>query len=288
MSRKAAAAFTLIELPAVSKHKRAAFTLIELLVVIGIIAVLLGILLPTLAKVRLQALNANCASNLRQIVQGCGIYAAENRGFLPARFREGAGYDQPFWSYLVQDINDSKIPRYGLGLLYERGYIKTEKVFYCPGGRAHPNHNLDEFPQPWMSDKSINYRTSYSFNPHYALKTPGDTNSPKITAYPRINQKDWKYKSIALDLISSSEKISHFSGNEKIASWNVAYADGHVTLARSKLVQDQMKARGRIDDDKGQTSSFNWGLMDDYRDMIETVADNRNPKDRSLTNRVKH
>src|SRR4029434_60690 len=84
-------------------RRRQAFTLIELLVVIGIIAVLLSILLPTMAKVRQQALNANCASNLRQIVQGCAIYAAENRGFLPPRFREGKqGYDQPFWSYLVQ------------------------------------------------------------------------------------------------------------------------------------------------------------------------------------------
>ena len=275
------------------RRKAAAFTLIELLVVIGIIAVLLSILLPTLAKVRLQALNANCASNLRQIVQACQIYAAENRGCLPPRFREGKqNYDQPFWSYLVQDINDAKVPRYGLGLLYELKYAKTEKIFYCPGGRAHPNHNLDEFPQPWMSDKSINYRTSYAFNPHYALKTPGDTASPKLTAYPRINHKDWKYKALALDLISSSEKISHFSGNEKIASWNVAYADGHVTLARSKLVQEEMKKRGRIDDDKGQTSNFNWGLMDDYRDMLETIADGRGPRDRGgpqpLQNRVKH
>ena len=270
------------------RKKAAAFTLIELLVVIGIIAVLLSILLPTLGKARLQALNVNCASNLRQIVLACANYAAENRGYLPPRFREKQVYDQPFWSYLVQDINDSKVPRYGLGTLYELKYIKTESVFYCPGGRAHPNHNLDEFPKPWMSNKSINYRTSYSYNPHYALKTPGDTNSPKQTAYPRINHRDWKYKALLLDLLSSAEKVSHFGGGEKIPSWNLAYADGHVTLARSKLVHEQMVKRGRLDDDKGQTSNFNWGLMDDYRDMLETVADNRNPKDRPLTNRVKH
>jgi prepilin-type N-terminal cleavage/methylation domain-containing protein len=269
--------------------RRHAFTLIELLVVIGIIAVILSILLPTLGKVRQQALNANCASNLRQIVTACHSYAAENRGYLPPRFREGKmNYDQPFWSYLVQDINDAKVPRYGLGILWERKYVTSEKVFYCPGGRAHPNHSWDEFPKPWLSNTSINYRTSYSYNPHYALKTPGDVNSAKLTAYPKINHKDWKYKALALDLLSSAEKVSHFSGSERIASWNVAYADGHVTLARSKLVHDEMKRRGRLDDDQGQTSNFNWGLMDDYRDMLETVADNRNPKDRPLVNRVKH
>jgi prepilin-type N-terminal cleavage/methylation domain-containing protein len=271
------------------KRRKAAFTLIELLVVIGIIAVLLSILLPTLAKVRLQALNANCASNLRQIVTACHSYAAENRGYLPARFREGAqGYDQPFWSYLVQDINAAKIPRYGMGLLYERKYVTNAQVFYCPGGRAHPNHSWDSFPKPWMSDTSINYRTSYSFNPHYVLKVKGNINSEKLTAYPKINQKDWKYKTLILDHLASADRVSHFSGGERTPSWNLAYADGHVTLTRSKLVYDQMKARGRIDDDTGQTSNFNWGLMDDYRDMLETVADNRNPKDRPLINRVIH
>jgi prepilin-type processing-associated H-X9-DG protein/prepilin-type N-terminal cleavage/methylation domain-containing protein len=59
------------------------FTLVELLVVIGIIAVLISVLLPALAKARSQAQTVRCLSNIRQVGQGLLMYANANGGTLP-------------------------------------------------------------------------------------------------------------------------------------------------------------------------------------------------------------
>jgi prepilin-type N-terminal cleavage/methylation domain-containing protein/prepilin-type processing-associated H-X9-DG protein len=62
---------------------RRGFTLVELLVVIGIIALLIGILLPTLGRAKEQANRTVCLANLRQLGVAMNMYTQANNGYLP-------------------------------------------------------------------------------------------------------------------------------------------------------------------------------------------------------------
>jgi prepilin-type N-terminal cleavage/methylation domain-containing protein/prepilin-type processing-associated H-X9-DG protein len=139
-------------------RSRRGFTLVELLVVIGIIAMLISILLPSLRKARMAAQEVQCLSNLRQIGMGVQTYADQNHGELPLKGPDGStmgtndfgppsgpasqggvlGYDDPsIWFNSIPPLINNK-SYYQLLLDQFHGLSKVpfgggpNNVFTCP------------------------------------------------------------------------------------------------------------------------------------------------------------
>ncbi len=111
-----------MELPAASRRGRGAFTLVELLVVVAIIALLAGVLYPSLSRVRSLARAVICAGNLRQI--SAAFRAAETR-------QHEANSPAPVLPYPPADKWPS-VPA---------NVCSTQEMYLCPEADPTPNEN---------------------------------------------------------------------------------------------------------------------------------------------------
>lgn len=210
----------------VSKNdsRRLGFTLVELLVVIGIIALLIAILLPSLQKARETAIRTACASNLRQVHSGVVMYANENRGWLPQRYevrkRVLTATDLAAGSK-INTLED------GIQLVLER-YVGRQ-IFQCPadgGDATNPQLVFDRFGSSYDVQGS----------------------KPNDPAKGKLDMKSSKH--IAIDLFNPWDSDLQAKVQAKIAAgelgpvkWhktftNKVQGDGHVMTVRSHAEEE--------------------------------------------------